>query len=106
MDSRLRVVGHAHQGVYALGDCAISENRPLPPLAQAAQQVGRWDGWTMSRVGWFHRWFDRLIQLLIPFPALQQAKYLAMVFNKCAEPHENLDAPSFQYKHLGACVEH
>lgn len=48
VDSRLRVVGHAHQGVWALGDAAISQDRPLPPLAQAAQQVG-WvgRGWTI-----------------------------------------------------------
>lgn len=33
----------------------------------------------------------------------QQAKYLAGVFNSYPEPHANLEAPAFQYKHLGRC---
>lgn len=34
-------MGHESKGVFSLGDCAISEARPLPPLAQAAQQVSQ-----------------------------------------------------------------
>ena len=112
MDSHLRVLGHADKGVFALGDCAVSTDRPLPPLAQAAQQVG------VHFVPTDHRVIvvvalvvaQRLTHTLLLFSSpshtrcvAQQAKYLAMVFNKHAEPHADLDVPSFQYKHLGAC---
>lgn len=111
VDSHLRVVGHAHQGVWALGDCAVSQDRPLPPLAQAAQQVRRWRmmifcvGFGFGAVGRFgliRAISDRPSSGSTSFCLPQQAKYLAGVFNKYPEPHENLDAPSFQYKHLGA----
>lgn len=50
VDARLRLIGHADKGVFALGDCAVSQGRPLPPLAQAANQVGWWFSgfWTIG----------------------------------------------------------
>eukprot|EP00090_Calanus_glacialis_P022967 TRINITY_DN35350_c0_g1_i1.p1 TRINITY_DN35350_c0_g1~~TRINITY_DN35350_c0_g1_i1.p1 ORF type:complete len:463 (+),score=155.26 TRINITY_DN35350_c0_g1_i1:160-1389(+) len=42
VDDRLRVP--QHQGVYALGDCAVSQDRPLAMLAQVANQQGKYLG--------------------------------------------------------------
>jgi len=47
VDDRLRVPGH--QGVYALGDCAVSEDRPLAQLAQVANQQGKYLGKVLNK---------------------------------------------------------
>jgi hypothetical protein len=39
VDGRLRLLGR-EDGVFALGDCAVGDQVPLPQLAQVAQQVG------------------------------------------------------------------
>lgn len=36
IDMHCRLQGHCN--VYAIGDCAICDENPLPPIAQAAQQ--------------------------------------------------------------------
>ena len=40
VDGSLEVEGRP--GVYAIGDCATPRERPLPQLAQVAEQEGRW----------------------------------------------------------------
>ena len=47
MDSHLRVPGE--EGVYALGDCAVSGERPLAMLAQVANQQGKYLARALNR---------------------------------------------------------
>lgn len=49
IDDRLRLMGQEDKGVFALGDCAVSESKPLPCLAQAAQQQARYLGSVLNR---------------------------------------------------------
>lgn len=47
IDDHLRVPGHP--GVFALGDCAVYPNRPLPATAQVAQNQGRYLARALAR---------------------------------------------------------
>jgi len=49
VDGRLRLQGHDQKGVFAVGDCAISETRPLPCLAQVAQQQAKYLGGVLNK---------------------------------------------------------
>lgn len=48
VDSFLRVEGR--EGVYAMGDCAVAGDPPLPATAQVAQQQGKYLAKTMTRM--------------------------------------------------------
>jgi len=49
VDNRLRLKGQEDKGVFALGDCAVSESKPLPCLAQAAQQQAKYLSGVLNR---------------------------------------------------------
>jgi NADH dehydrogenase FAD-containing subunit len=54
--------GHCLVCRYALGDCSANTEQPLPALAQAAEQQGRYLAWVLNyEVGWLVGCFNRLV---------------------------------------------